>query len=109
MHQEPGQHRSRPPKDHATCPVQERHGKWQLSHKTNHPRRLPKRLKAARCKPLTRPWHGLRHRFASNSLAAGGSLLALQRILGHSEVRTTMVCEPQGDQFIDVEIVRLKY
>lgn len=90
-------------------PVKSRDGQWKLSHVTNSPRGIPDLLQAAGCKPLTRCWHGLRHSFASNFLAQGGSLLALQRILGHSEVRTTMVYAHLSNEFLDAEIERMKY
>lgn len=90
-------------------PVRSRDGIWKLSEATNAPRGLPDLLKSAGCRPLSRCWHGLRHSFASNFLAQGGSLLALQRILGHSEVRTTMVYAHLSNEFLDAEIERLKY
>lgn len=90
-------------------PVKGRDGIWKLSSATNSPRGLPDLLSAARCKPIVRCWHALRHSFASNFLAQGGSLLALQRILGHSEVRTTMVYAHLSNDFLDAEIERMKY
>ena len=35
-------------------------------------------------------WHDLRHTFATRFLEAGGSIIELQRILGHSQLSTTM-------------------
>lgn len=90
-------------------PVRGRDGIWKLSSATNSPRGLPDLLQAAGCKSIARCWHGLRHSFASNFLAQGGSLLALQRILGHSEVRTTMVYAHLSNEFLDAEIDRMKY
>jgi len=66
-------------------------------------------LQAASCKSIVRCRHGLRYSFASNFLAQGGSLLALQRILGHSEVCTTRVYAHLSNEFLDAEIDRMKY
>jgi len=34
--------------------------------------------------------HGVRHSFASHFMMAGGNIVVLQRILGHSDIRVTM-------------------
>jgi site-specific recombinase XerD len=34
--------------------------------------------------------HVLRHTFASHFMMAGGHIIVLQRILGHSDIRATM-------------------
>ena len=34
--------------------------------------------------------HVLRHTFASHFMMAGGNIIVLQRILGHSDIRVTM-------------------
>lgn len=34
--------------------------------------------------------HVLRHSFASHFMMAGGNIIVLQRILGHSDIRVTM-------------------
>lgn len=34
--------------------------------------------------------HVLRHSFASHFMMAGGNIVVLQRILGHSDIRVTM-------------------
>jgi integrase/recombinase XerD len=42
---------------------------------------------------ITRPktaWHTLRHTFATNYIAAGGNVVHLRRILGHSTLQMTM-------------------
>lgn len=60
-------------------------------HAMNHetPRKnLLKMCKVAGLRPIG--WHVLRHTFASHLVAAGASLKAIQELLGHSDVRTTM-------------------
>ncbi|EIC85428.1 integrase [Serratia sp. M24T3] len=34
--------------------------------------------------------HALRHTFASHFMMAGGNIIVLQRIVGHSDIRVTM-------------------
>jgi integrase len=70
---------------------------------------LPALLAAAGCRPMLRPWHCLRHTFASHFIMSGGNLLALQKILGHSDVKQTMVYAHLGDDFLGSEIDRLRF
>jgi integrase len=46
-------------------------------------------LQAAGCHVPVRTWHAMRHTFASHFVMAGGNLLALQKILGHSKFGMT--------------------
>jgi integrase len=70
---------------------------------------LPALLAAAGIRQLPHPWHALRHTFASHYMMAGGSLLALQRILGHAHVVETMRYAHLSDEYLGGEIDRLKY
>lgn len=89
------------------CPVAH-HGRWQMSsEKATHGLRLL--LKASGCRPLTRGWHALRHTFASQYLMAGGSIAALQQMLGHASVETTMIYSHLSSDYLAKEIERLKY
>lgn len=101
--------RTRCPKtaDKLVCPVLNR-GRWQMSsEKATHCLRLL--LKAAGCRLLTRGWHALRHTFASQYLMAGGSIAALQQMLGHASVETTMIYAHLSPNYLAGEIERLKY
>ena len=55
------------------------------------------------------PWHLLRHSFASHFVMAGGNLLALQRILGHSDVKMTMAYAHLAPDFLGREMERVRF
>jgi integrase len=58
-----------------------------MNHET--PRKnLIKMCKAAGIRKIG--WHTLRHSFASHLVAAGASMKAVQELLGHNDIRTTM-------------------
>ena len=76
---------------------------------TNRPLGLPGLVEAAGVKKIPRAWHGLRHSFASNFLLQAGSVLALQKILGHSKLETTMIYAHLSAEFVDGAIEKLRY
>jgi site-specific recombinase XerD len=53
------------------------------------------------------PWHLLRHTFASHFVMRGGNLLALQKILGHSDLKRTMIYAHLAPDFLGQEMDRL--
>jgi integrase len=55
------------------------------------------------------PWHLLRHTFASHYVMAGGNMLALQKILGHSDLKTSMVYAHLAPDFLGEEMERVKF
>lgn len=55
------------------------------------------------------PWHVLRHTFASHFLMAGGSLLTLQRLLGHSSVAVTQIYSHLSDEHVASEVKKLRF
>lgn len=91
------------------CPAPDPRGRWQLLKDRNRPLGLPALLDAAGVKTIPRAWHGLRHSFASNFLLQGGSVLALQKILGHSKLETTMIYAHLSAEFVDGAIEKLRY
>ena len=66
-------------------------------------------LHAAGCHVPIRPWHALRHTFASHYVMAGGNLLALQRILGHSKFEMTQIYSHLAPDYLAGEIARLSF
>jgi integrase len=97
-----------PSLQNVVCPVPYKQA-WQLSRNTTETRGLPALLRAAGCRVLQRPWHALRHTFASNYLRQGGNIVVLQRLLGHAEVRTTMVYAHLAADYLAEEMQRIKY
>jgi site-specific recombinase XerD len=71
--------------------------------------KLPTLLEAAGCRSLRRPWHALRHTFASHYMMAGGNLLALSKILGHADIKMTLVYAHLAPDFIAAEMNRVKF
>ena len=70
---------------------------------------LPALLTAAGCRPLRRAWHAMRHSFASHFVMSGGSLLALQKILGHHDIKMTMIYAHLAPDFLGDELNKLKF
>lgn len=58
---------------------------------------------------VAHPFHIMRHSFASHYVMAGGSLLALQKILGHSDPKTTQIYAHLAPDFLGDEMDRLKF
>ena len=70
---------------------------------------LPALLRAAGVRVLPNPWHALRHTFASHYIMNGGNLLALQKILGHSDVKTTLLYAHLAPDFLGDEMNRVDF
>jgi integrase len=90
-------------------PRQRRDGTWGRVEKTSEMIGLPALLAAAGCRPLGMAWHALRHTFASHYMMAGGSLLALSKILGHADVKITMVYAHLAPDYIGAEMNRVRF
>lgn len=77
---------------------------------TNHPPSPIRFYKAASIAVPAAPWHCLRHTYASTFVQSGGSILTLQKLLGHGDIKTTMVYAHLDDAFIAAEVKkRLSY
>lgn len=70
---------------------------------------LPELLSLAGCRPLAQPWHALRHTFASHFVMSGGNILALQKILGHTDIKMTLVYAHLAPDFLGEEMNRIRF
>jgi len=70
---------------------------------------LPRLLREIGLRPVKRPWHLLRHSFASHYMMQGGNILALQKILGHSDLKVTMIYAHLAPDFLGDEMDRVSF
>ena len=70
---------------------------------------LPTLLKAAKCHVPEKPWHSLRHTFASHFMMAGGNILTLQKLLGHSTLAMTMRYAHLSPDHLAAEVQRMSF
>ena len=100
---------SRCPKtpERLVCPVQTKQGFGMSGRRVAHG--LPKLLRDAACQPLTRGFHALRHTFASQFIMQGGNILTLQKLLGHADLRMTLIYSHLAPDFLSQELERLRY
>jgi integrase len=68
---------------------------------------LPELLAELGISTLRRPWHALRHTFASHFVMAGGNILTLQKILGHADIKMTLLYAHLAPDFLGEEMDRL--
>ncbi|MBL9007095.1 MAG: tyrosine-type recombinase/integrase [Myxococcales bacterium] len=78
-------------------------------HNTHDKLGLPRLLQTAGCRAPAHPWHTLRHTFASHFIMQGGNILTLQKILGHSDVKMTLIYAHLAPDFLADEMDRLKF
>lgn len=83
-------------------------GRFQMSRgRSDHG--LKGLLRRAGCPPLSRGWHSLRHTFASMFIRAGGNLVALQKILGHTDIKMTLAYAHLAPDFLAADMERIRY
>lgn len=91
------------------CPVFNR-GVWGMSAislKGKHS--LQSLSRAAGCQVPSRPWHALRHTYASHYVMAGGNIMVLRQLLGHSSVETTQIYAHLAPDYLATEANRVRY
>jgi len=71
---------------------------------TDHPPSPIRYYKEASVTVPSAPWHCLRHTFATVFIQSGGSVVTLQKLLGHGEIKTTMVYAHLDDDFVASEV-----
>ncbi len=70
-------------------PVGWRKGRYRMG-RTDDMLGLPELLETAKCHPIDRCWHALRHSFASHAAMSGMGIITLKELLGHSDIAMTM-------------------
>lgn len=91
------------------CPVFNR-GQWGMSTvslKGQHS--IQELFRAVGCAMPSRPWHALRHTYASHYVMAGGNIMVLRQLLGHSSVETTQIYAHLAPDFLAAEANRVRY
>ena len=66
-------------------------------------------LDGAGCHVPAREWPALGHTFASQFIMAGGNILTLQKLLGHSSVQMTMSYAHLAPDFMAAEVQRMSF
>ena len=88
------------------CPVLDPSGAWIAAQRRPC---LSTTYRQAGVQVPKSPWHVLRHSFASHYLMKGGSLIALQTMLGHSSLKMTAIYSHLSSEHLQAEIHRLKF
>ncbi len=91
-------------------PVEARPGRWRIGSEEDDAG-LAEALVAAGCHAPAygHRWHMMRHTFASHFVMSGGSLLTLQRLLGHSTPTMTMRYAHLAPDFLTAEVSRMTF
>lgn len=95
-------------RDDVICPVIGDRSSLSTWHQATRRRpELTSVYKAAGLRVPASPWHALRHTFASLFIQSGGSIVTLQQLLGHADIKLTMVYSHLSSDFIATEVRRL--
>jgi len=91
-----------------------KHSRWVFHHKGERiePNSLRKKLISVAKKSgiigLTKI-HTLRHTFASHLVMSGVDLPTVKKLMGHSDIETTMIYSHLADEHVDKAVERLKF
>jgi integrase len=66
-------------------------------------------MAAAGVKVPAMPWHCCRHTFASHFMMAGGNILTLQKLLGHSTLTMTLIYAHLSPDHMAAEVARMVF
>jgi len=95
-------------KEELVCPVYSYGQGWKLSAR-GADAGLYQIAKAAGVRRFARGWHCLRHSMASTFVQNGGSLYALQLILGHTSPTVTQIYAHLAPDYLAREMERVKF
>lgn len=70
---------------------------------------LPEALAEIGARPFKRAWHAMRHTFASHFVMSGGNILTLQKILGHADIKMTLLYAHLAPDFLGEEMDRIAF
>lgn len=90
-------------------PHRKKDGRWGMNGNASDTAGLPKLLAEIGCQRIVRPWHALRHTFASHFIMSGGNILALQKILGHAKIEMTLVYAHLAPDYLEGELERVRF
>ena len=66
-------------------------------------------LAGAGCHAVVKPWHVLRHTFASHFVMAGGDLFVLQRLLGHASPQMTQRYAHLAPSYLAASVAKMSF
>ncbi len=89
-------------------PFRDGENPWRMSDKHEN-RGLPAALKAADVHVPKRPFHTLRHTFASHYMMSGGNILELQKLLGHASLAMTQIYAHLSPDHLAAGIARMSF
>jgi integrase len=70
---------------------------------------LPRLMAQIGLRKVLHPWHLLRHTFASHFVMQGGNILALQKILGHADLKMTLLYAHLAPDFLSGEMDKVRF
>lgn len=96
-------------KEGLVFPVSDAKGEWHMGTVDSLRDVLQKLLKAAACHVPAKPWHALRHTFASHFMMDGGNILSLQKLLGHGTLTMTLIYAHLSPDHLATEVARMSF